>query len=1014
MLENVKNLPETMGKAGVLLEDCPIAVLVVETSGLLVYANPAFFELLNPDERAPVERIEHFQWVALDEEGKPVRNAGIDARFLSRQLENGVAYSFFTGMYAPDNARYRLAVTAWPGDQPLLCLWIEPVGDLFEDDPQRRSGEPTLHRLEGHLSELYSDLLRVDRTEDALQIVCRRLQTFLQCSTVFILAAGPDLKPASVAGEWGPDFWEPVTGGSFTENHPANWAFLGQKLVHIRDTQSMPELGRLRDWTRTRNIGSMLLIPVSTGEQRFGVLCLFHRQLFAFSAETTTRLEQLTMDLAVSWSNLHKAEATESCRRKFQQMKDITAFSRKYSREFSGRVEKLADAWTWTWLSASCYDLLGMEENRVDQLPHGLFSMLTGKKELERALSELEAPEYHESTWLFTDAQGSELAFRTYLSPREGSDGTPGWDVFCQDTTDLSLSRNSSRRSEALWKAVALLGQALATPDFRDRLPGQLEQLGRSAEVSRVYIFENHPTESGDLVISQWMEWVSPGIMSQIDNPDLQALSLAEAGFQRWARELQANRIIAGNVIDFPVAEQETLLPQNIVSLAVVPIFVGDRWWGFWGMDDCKSRRVWTAPEIESLKTAASLLGQALANLRTRSESNWLEEQLLQSQRQESIGKLANGIAHQFNNLLSPILGYVSVALLDIKSDSPLASDLRQVHQAAERAKDLAHNLLRFGTRQTYKMENVSARALLQASVDSLSASFPGGVNLELEGVSDRTVVRLDPEHFQQVLLAALRRAGHGSTAGAVESAGRRPVSVRASVLRPAVLDTAAYGPDGHLLLIDIVVRSETLSATEARTIFEPFGSATGSATDLDLANAWNVVHAFGGNITWIPTPPSGNLIRIQLPLSDQEPSGVLDLTPSPQPVERACESVTILVVEDEDAVRHFVCRSLAKQGYRVLDAPDPQKAIALANSFSEGPIGLLITDVIMPHMSGKRLYQELKRSMAGLRVLYMSGYTSNLLEKQGVATEERSFLAKPFGVSLLLKRVAEILTPED
>jgi len=112
--------------------------------------------------------------------------------------------------------------------------------------------------------------------------------------------------------------------------------------------------------------------------------------------------------------------------------------------------------------------------------------------------------------------------------------------------------------------------------------------------------------------------------------------------------------------------------------------------------------------------------------------------------------------------------------------------------------------------------------------------------------------------------------------------------------------------------------------------------------------------------------------------------------------------------------VRHFVCRSLNKKGYRVLDAPDPQKAIALAHSFTEGPIRLLITDVIMPHMSGKRLYQELKRSIPALKVLYMSGYTSNLLEKQGVATEERSFLAKPFGVSLLLKRVHEILQVDD
>ncbi len=1009
MLENLKNVPKRLGSHGLLLESCPVAILVVDSDGGLLYANPAFFDTLEPDERASITRLEQFQWVALDEEGRPVRGALLDERFLARHIENGLVYSFFTSGLDAQQTRYRLAVSVWPDDDRLYCLWLEPVGSPLDEETPRPVTEPTLHRVESHLASLYSDLLRVDRSEDALAVVCRKLHTFLQCSTVFLLSATPELTPAAVAGDWGPDYWEPVPAG-LTESHPASWAFLGQKLVHIRDTQSMPELGRLRDWSRTRGIGSMLLLPVTTGESRFGVLCLYHRHLFAFSAETVNRLEQLTNDLAVCWSNLQKAEVTEHCRRKFQQMQQITAFSRRHSREFTGRVEHVDGRWRWTWISPSCFDLLGMEEDRLEALPNGLFSMLAGKRELERALAELEGDAEKESSWTFTDAQGSELSFRTFLSPRTGDDGTPGWDVFCLDTTDLSLSRNSSRRSEALWKAVALLGQALATPDFRDRLPDSLALLGQGAEVSRVYIFENHVTETGDLLTSQWMEWTAPGVAPQIDNPELQALALAETGFSRWIQELGQNRVIAGNVIDFPVAEQETLLPQSIVSMAVVPIFVNDRWWGFWGMDDCRARRVWTAPEIESLRTGAALIGQAITAQRNRSESVWLEEQLQQSQRQESIGRLAHGIAHQFNNLLSPILGYVSVALLDIPSDSPLASDLRQVHQAAERAKDLARNLLRLGTHHTFKVESVSARALLQAGVESVAAEFPGGVQLDLDAVPPRAVVRVDPEHFQQVLLAALRRARDTSPEGAApraEGSSQRPIVARASVHKPAT--EHAYGGEGPRLQFDVVVRGESLTATAARTIFEPFGSSSGSVTELELANAWNVVHAFGGNITWLPTPPSGNVIRVVLPLSDQEPTASVELTPSPAPVEKAKEPATVLVVEDEDAVRHFVCRSLTKQGYRVLDAPDPQKAISVAHAH-EGPIALLITDVIMPHMSGKRLFQELKRSAPALRVLYMSGYTSNLLEKQGVATEERSFLAKPFGVSLLLKRVAEIL----
>ncbi len=991
MWEPSENFPAELKSFFSFLEKCPTPCLAVDTMDRIRGANAAFLEAFEDFLPADAETLEQLNWVPLDEEGKPARGAKMGMELLLRNLQKGISSILCSLHTRQPSPRFRLSIAPCQEMPDLHFLWLEFLCAPETSEPSGRARESSLSLLESQLTGLYSQLLRMESVMDAQQAVCRHLLNFLQCSTVFMLQADPDPKPAAVAGEWGADYWKPIPGSAVMDAHPALLAFLGQKLVHIRDTQSVPELGRLREWCRQHQVGSILALPVSTTESHFGVLCLFHRQLFAFSPSTVTTLEQLATDLALLLSKIESFQKVEHCRKKFLHIQQSLQVLAQASREFTAILEFKSEQVAWLHLSPSCAQLLEIPEERLWNLPSNVFSMLADRRLPETILESLRKGAPFEDMWEFRTGKGRKRFFQAHLQPREAAPDT--WDLLCIDVTDIVSMRDSCRRSLALWKVVANLGERLKGPDFRTHLPDVLADFGKSAEASRAYIFENHVSETGELLTSQWMEWVADGIAPQIQNPDLQALSLVENGFQRWIDELGANRPIFGNVIDFPVAEQEPLLLQNIQSIVVMPIFVDGQWWGFLGLDECRSARQWSEPEIESLRTAAALIGNAISRERSRSESMWLEQQLQSAARRENLGKLAHGIAHQFNNLLSPILGYISVALYDLPPGSPLAQDLKQVLSAAERAKELAHQLLRFGTRVEYRMQLLPATRLADVFRRFFEETrIP--VQSEFSGLSENLMLRADPEQLQAAVFSFLRRALPA------DSLDSRIIHVNASVRK----NMDASRETGNLfLLLEIPT---TLQALPNRF---PDASLSGiNWSEIDLIQALDILDHFNAKAT-LPIRTTNPVVLIDFPLVNleekQTPSG-------PLPAEKSTRHAAILVVEDEDAVRNFVVRALAKEGHAVLNAPDPRKALDLVRTRVDA-LDLLITDVIMPHMSGKRLYQELKKFYPQLRVIYMSGYTANLLEKQGVAPEKRNFLAKPFGISALLKRVEETLAEE-
>ena len=199
-------------------------------------------------------------------------------------------------------------------------------------------------------------------------------------------------------------------------------------------------------------------------------------------------------------------------------------------------------------------------------------------------------------------------------------------------TRDISKRKKAElalRRREAILEAVSFAAEKfLQTESWEKDIQNILGRLGQSADASRVYIFENHLNDAGDLLTSQRYEWAAPGIEPQIDNLEMQNISWREAGFDHWKEQLSQGQIIVGHAWEFPPPEQELLASQDIKSIVIVPIFVGQQWWGMIGLDECLNEREWSPVELEALKTAASTLGAAILHGRAEQALRKSEQKL--------------------------------------------------------------------------------------------------------------------------------------------------------------------------------------------------------------------------------------------------------------------------------------------------------------------------------------------------------------------------------------------------
>ncbi len=381
-----------------------------------------------------------------------------------------------------------------------------------------------------------------------------------------------------------------------------------------------------------------------------------------------------------------------------------------------------------------------------------------------------------------------------------------------------------------------------------------------------------------------------------------------------------------------------------------------------------------------------------------------LESQLLQSQKMESIGRLAGGVAHDFNNLLTVIANFADFAMEDLKEGDPLRSDIQQIIGAADRATSLTRQLLALSRRQVMEPKVLDLNGIITELEKMLRRLI--GEDIELVTILDEDLglVNVDPGQMEQVIMNLAVNARDAMPRG-----GRLMVETADVVVDEALSRRHPETPPGTY--VRLRVRDDGIGMAEAvRTrIFEPFFTTkeNGRGTGLGLATVYGIVKQSSGDIWVRSAPGEGTTFEIYLPRAaantPEERSPGAEAGPL-----RGSES--ILVVEDDRLVRQVAERALKSAGYRVIVAANGGEALLDCERFA-GRIDLVLTDVVMPKMSGHELVERLGAAYPGLRVLFMSGYTDDDLLRRSIQEDRASFLSKPFNAQNLLQKVRQVLS---
>ena len=391
----------------------------------------------------------------------------------------------------------------------------------------------------------------------------------------------------------------------------------------------------------------------------------------------------------------------------------------------------------------------------------------------------------------------------------------------------------------------------------------------------------------------------------------------------------------------------------------------------------------------------------AVLVFRDITEQHRIEEQLRQAQRMESLGNLAGGIAHDFNNLLSPILGYVDLALQELPEAEPLHEDLLAVRQAAERAAKLTRQLLAVSRKQVLEFQVLDINSVLSEAHGMLRRLVREDIEIELRLGADLGFVRADPSQIHQILLNLVVNA-----CDAMPQGGRLRIETQSALLGEGT-DTQSEIPPGPYVTLVISDTGAGISPELLPHIFDPFFTtkARGRGTGLGLATVLGIASQHGGSLAVRSVPGEGTAFRVYFPRVDG-PTASRETNAAP--VKELRGSETVLVMEDDESVRALTRDMLNRLGYEVLAPETTEQALELVASHP-GSIDLLLTDVIMPGMTGRKLYEKARSSKPDLKVLFMSGYADDEIADHVLAGGP-SFLQKPFSVKSLGEKLRAVL----
>ena len=541
---------------------------------------------------------------------------------------------------------------------------------------------------------------------------------------------------------------------------------------------------------------------------------------------------------------------------------------------------------------------------------------------------------------------------------------------------------------------------SLSPETVDDGVQEALRAIGEFARVDRAYVFRF--TADGT-AMNNTHEWCAAGIHSLLEM--MQDLPLDV--FPWWTERL----LRARETIHLPdiqllppeaAAEKETLIEQGVKSVLALPMIYAGEVVGFLGFDSVHVTKVWPEADVALLRIAGEIVVSALERKRAEESRRALEMQLIQARSLENVARLAGGVAHDFNNLLSVILNYASILKSEL-SDEGQREKMSELYGAALRAVGLTRQLLLVGRRDIVEPVLLELNTVVIA-LDSLVRQALGeNIQLRLQLGDELGLVRIGLPQLEQVILNLTMNARDAMPRGGMIAIETSETDIDPSYAAQHV----DVKPDRYLRL-RVTDTGTGMTPEVASRAFEPFFTTKrDKGTGLGLSTVHGIVKQAGGHVILASEEHVGTKVDVFFPIVRD---GVATDIRPPLPIDAPKgNGETVLVVEDSANVRKLVCAMLGKNGYRVLEAPTAQSALELLERH-RGAIDVLLTDVIMPQMSGRALADRLREEHGIVRVLYMTGYDDEIIGHQGALEEGTFVLQKPFLEADLLRAVRRVL----
>ncbi len=546
---------------------------------------------------------------------------------------------------------------------------------------------------------------------------------------------------------------------------------------------------------------------------------------------------------------------------------------------------------------------------------------------------------------------------------------------------------------------------SLGADEIDTALNDALRAIGEFSGVDRAYIFR---FTADRRAIDNTHEWCARGIEPQID----MFQGFPTEALPWWTERLKEKNVIhVRDIEELPPeasAEKDVLRQQDIQSVLAIPMVVSGLVVGMIGFDSVRQRKDWPKKDIALLRIAGEIFASAMERQRADEERRRLESQLVQARSVENVARLAGGVAHDFNNLLAVVLNYATILEREVV-DEGQRRKLAELFDAARRAANLTRQLLFIGRRDVVEPVLVDMSAVVSSLMALLRQTVGDNVDLRFELAEDLDLVRVGLPQLEQVIVNLALNAKD-----AIANVGSVVVRTENIDVSPQLASKYIDLRPGRYVQLRVADDGEGMTPEVATRVFEPFFTTKGAGgTGLGLPTVHGIVRQSGGVVMISSERGGGTTVDVLLPTVARmgEAEGVeVPPPPASKPFGRG---ETVLVVDDSPGVRMLVCAMLSEHRYRTLEAATPEAALALCERHS-GEIDVLVTDVVMPQMSGRDLAMRLRRDHGIRRVLFMSGYENEIVAHHGVLEEGVHLLQKPFLEGDLLTKLRAVLDGVD